>query len=136
MSGIRGLSTPRFVKFCIVGALGVGVNMGLLYALTELAGLYYLVSSAIAIECSFISNFILHELWTWRGVGEPGASHRLKRLAKFHVVCGIGLGINLSLLYILTEYLDIYYILSNLIAIGVVTLWNFRWSSKWTWRSA
>lgn len=134
MSGIRELFTPRFVKFCIVGASGVVVNMGLLYVLTEQAGLYYLVSSAIAIECSFVSNFILHELWTWRGVGQPGAGHRLKRLAKFHIVYGIGLGINLSLLYTLTEYVDIYYILSNLIAIGAATLWNFWWSAKWTWR--
>ena len=132
---IKGLISLRFLKFCIVGLSGVFVNMGLLYALTEFLGLFYMLSSFIAIECSFISNFLLNDLWTWRGVGASRHIERLKRLGKFHVVYGIGLAINIGLLYIITEYLGVYYIVSNLVAIAVATLWNFWWSAKWTWGS-
>ena len=132
---IRRLLSPRFLKFCIVGLSGVFVNMGLLYALTEFLGLFYILSSFIAIECSFISNYLLNDLWTWRGVGASRRMERLKRLGKFHVVYGIGLAINIGLLYVITEYLGVYYIVSNLMAIAVATLWNFWWSAKWTWGS-
>ena len=132
---LRRLLSPRFLKFCVVGLSGVLVNMGLLYALTELCGLFYLISSFIAIECSFISNFLFNEFWTWRGIGAPSVSEGLKRFGKFHVVYGIGLAVNISLLYVITEYLGVYYILSNLIAIAIATLWNFWWSAKWTWGS-
>ena len=132
---IKGLISLRFLKFCIVGLSGVFVNMGLLYALTEFFGLFYILSSFIAIECSFISNFLLNDLWTWRGVGASRRIERLKRLGKFHVVYGIGLAINIGLLYVITEYLGVYYIVSNLVAIAVATLWNFWWSAKWTWGS-
>ena len=128
------LLSARFLKFCLVGLSGVVVNMGMLYTLTELCGLFYLVSSPIAIECSFLSNFLLNDLWTWRGVGVPGATERLKRLGKFHLVYGAGLLINVGLLYAITEYLGVYYLLANLVAIAVVTLWNFWWSAGWTWR--
>lgn len=129
----RWLLSPRFLKFCAVGLSGIGVNMGLLYTLTELCGLFYLFSSPIAIECSFISNFFFNDLWTWKGVGVPGVTGRLKRLGKFHIVYGVGLAINLGLLYVITERLGVYYLLANLAAIAVATLWNFWGSAKWTW---
>jgi dolichol-phosphate mannosyltransferase len=109
--------------------------MGMLYALTELCGLFYMFSSPIAIECSFISNFFFNDLWTWKGVGSPRIAERLKRLGKFHIVYAAGLAINLGLLYVITEYLGVYYLLANLAAIAVATLWNFWWSLKWTWSS-
>lgn len=131
----RWLLSPRFPKFCAVGLSGIVVNMGMLYALTELCGLFYLFSSPIAIECSFISNFFLNDLWTWKGVGAPGVAQRLRRLGKFHIVYGAGLAINLGLLYVITEHLGVYYLWANLAAIAVATLWNFWWSAKWTWAS-
>jgi dolichol-phosphate mannosyltransferase len=131
----RWLLSPRFLRFCAVGLSGIVVNMGMLYALTELCGLFYMFSSPIAIECSFLSNFFLNDVWTWKGVGDPRATERLKRLGKFHVVYAAGLAINLSLLYVVTEHLGLYYLLANLIAIAVATMWNFWWSARWTWSS-
>jgi len=56
----------RFIKFSIVGSIGVGVNLGLLYILVECFGLYYLLAAAISIGASVVSNFILNDKWTWR----------------------------------------------------------------------
>ena len=39
----------RFVKFGIVGGSGVLVNMGLLWLFTEVVGLFYIISSVLAI---------------------------------------------------------------------------------------
>ena len=56
----------RFIKFSIVGSIGVGVNLGLLYILVEWFGLYYMLAAAISIGASVVSNFILNDKWTWR----------------------------------------------------------------------
>jgi len=53
----------RFVKFCLVGLIGILVNMFLLWLLTEFVGLFYLISAAIGIESSIISNFVLNDFF-------------------------------------------------------------------------
>lgn len=82
----------RFIKFCMVGLSGVLVNMGLLWLLTELAGLIYLFSAAISIESSIISNFILNNIFTFHDRRSPGVKSTLKRLLKFNLVSLAGHG--------------------------------------------
>ena len=124
----------RFLKFCIVGGSGVIVNMGLLWLLTEIAGLYYLISSAISIETSIITNFILNDYWTWKDVGGAGFKERLGRAVKFNVICAVGLVINISILWTMTEVFGIYYMVSNLFGIAGAMLWNFFMNDKVTWK--
>lgn len=83
-----GVDGPeRFLKFSLVGLSGVFVNLGLLWFLTEVVGIYYVVSNIIAVEVSIISNFILNDLWTWRDRRDPGLLNFLKRLAAFNIIC-------------------------------------------------
>ena len=62
------MNTPRlthFIKFGAVGGSGVIVNLGALALLRSL-GLGDNLASAIAIEISILSNFVLNERWTFR----------------------------------------------------------------------
>jgi len=124
----------RFIKFCLVGASGVLVNMGLLWLLTEFAGLFYLLSAAISIESSIISNFVLNDFFTFPDRRLRGARPFLKRLLKFNIVSLAGLGLNVSVLWLLTELFGVYYLLSNLCGIAVATLWNYLVNLFWTWK--
>jgi len=121
----------RIAKFALVGLSGVFVNEGLLWVLTEIAGLYYLISSAIGIELSIITNFILNDKWTFsdraRGVGV------LRRFPKFNLVSLGGLVINMIVLFSLTNSLGVYYLISNLFGISFAFLWNYLVNLKWTW---
>ena len=78
------------IKFGVVGGLGVIVNLGFLGLMRSL-GFTDTVASAIAIEISIISNFILNERWTFRDRVAPeqgrGWGHRLFR---FQLVSSIG----------------------------------------------
>jgi dolichol-phosphate mannosyltransferase len=121
------------IKFGVVGASGVFVNMGLLYALTEYFNLFYLVSAAFAVEASIVWNYVWHEVWTFREKGESSLVRFLERLGKFNLVSLVGLALNLVILYILTDYADIHYMVSNLIAIFAVFGWNYFGNVKWTW---
>jgi dolichol-phosphate mannosyltransferase len=124
----------RFIKFCLVGASGILVNMGLLWLLTEVAGLFYLVSAAIAIETSITSNFVWNDIWTFRERRTGGKRAALVRWLKFNAVSAGGIGINLALLWLLTEIAGIHYLISNLCGIIAAALWNFAANVSWTWR--
>ncbi len=124
----------RFVKFCLVGASGVLVNMGLLWLLTEFAGLFYLLSAAISIESSIISNFTLNDYFTFPDRRLKGGRNFLKRLVKFNMVSLVGLGLNMTVLWLLTSVLGVYYLLSNLCGIAAAILWNYVVNFWWTWK--
>ncbi len=124
----------RFIKFCLVGLSGVGVNEGLLWLLKEYGGLTLILSAAIAVETSIITNFLLNNFFTFRGRSEPGTKPFFRRLLKFNLISLAGLGINLGLLSLFTHVFGIYYLVSNIIAIIIVTLWNYLLNTRWTWR--
>ncbi len=124
----------RFLKFCLVGASGVLVNEGLLWILKGFAGLPLLLSSAISIEASIISNFILNDRFTFRDRRLSGTRSFVQHLYRFNMVSLAGLVINMGLLWLLTNVFGIYYLLSNIISIAVVTLWNYLVNRSWTWK--
>lgn len=67
----RGLRShgSRFVKFGLVGVLGIGVNM-LAYALYhEAAGIADFLARGLAIETAVLHNFGWNFFWTWRDRG-------------------------------------------------------------------
>ncbi len=123
----------RFIKFCAVGVSGIIVNQGLLWLLTELAGLRYYISALFGIEASIISNFVLNDYFTFAD-RRTGESKFLVRLLKFNVTCLAGAGIQYGLLLLFTSVFGIYYLISNLIAIAVAFLWNYFVSNWWTWK--
>jgi len=53
---------------------------------------------------------------------------------KFNIVCGIGLALNVVLLNAQFNLLHMDRYAANLIAIGVVTAWNFWLNLKLSWR--
>lgn len=125
---------PRVIKFSIVGGIGVLVNMGILYIFTEYFHIIYLISSLFAIELSIISNFILNDFWTW---GERKKKKFYQRLIQYHITAGITAFLaNWLLLIFLTEVLDIYYLISNLIGIGIGMLSNFILNDIWTFHQS
>jgi len=118
-----------FIKFNIVGLLGVFVNEGVLL-LFALGGVYYVYASALAIEVSIVSNFILNDLWTFR---DRRHGHIAVRLLKFNGLMMIGLVVNLAILYVGTTYFQIHYAISNLIGIGAAFLVRYELSVRYAW---
>jgi dolichol-phosphate mannosyltransferase len=122
----------RFLKFCIVGLSGVGVNLGALWLLKEKAGLYDVLASAIAIEISIITNFLFNNYFTFSDRRKTGSF--ILRLLQFNLVSLAGAGINLGLFTLFTHTVHIYYLLAQIIGIAVATLWNYFLNTIWTWR--
>ncbi len=134
---MRSPGILRFVKFGIVGGSGILVNMGFLWLFTEVFGIYYLVSSVLAIFLAIINNFIWNDLWTWADRGKPGIRAYANRFFKFFIVSSIaGYAGNLGILWVFTHFLQLHYLISNLIGIGVGTVVNYFLNNWWTFKSS
>jgi dolichol-phosphate mannosyltransferase len=123
-------------KFGFVGLSGVLVNIGSLYLFTEYVGLYYVISSIVAIEISILSNFLLNDCWTFKlkEKSDTYIQNRLQRFFSFQCISVVGLIINIGILYFLTDFFGIYYLVSNLIGIIIVFFWNYLINRHVTWK--
>jgi dolichol-phosphate mannosyltransferase len=125
----------RLIKFGVVGGSGFIVNMCFLWLFTEIFGIYYIVSSVLAIAFAMINNFIWNDIWTWRGKGEPGVKPFFVRLLKFCLVASLaGYVGNLGILWILTHFFGLFYMISNVFGIAVGTLVNYFLNNYWTFK--
>jgi len=119
----------EFIKFGIVGISGTIINLATLYLLTERLGIYYLISAVVSFLVAMTSNFVLNKIWTVK------ESMKLKigeKYLKFSIISLCALGVNLFFLYLFTEFLKIYYLISQVLAIGIAFLVNFVGNKIWT----
>lgn len=56
----------KFIKFSIVGGIGAVITFGLTWLLTEIFGLWYMLSLTIAAVTALCSNYTLNCLWTFK----------------------------------------------------------------------
>ncbi|MGF1570001.1 MAG: glycosyltransferase [Nodosilinea sp.] len=128
----------RFVRFGVVGLSGVVVDMTILYLLHTTLGLPLTRSKLVSAEVAIVNNFVWNDAWTFADVSllQQGWSARLKRFLKFNLVCLSGLVLNVLVLNIVYNLVlgQRWAYLANLIAIAVVTLWNFWLNLKLSWR--
>jgi dolichol-phosphate mannosyltransferase len=125
----------RFLKFCAVGAVGAVLNLVVLYSLTEL-GVFYIISGLLGIEAGLLSNFFLNRSWTFKDRQGRGIRFMLIALYRDHAVRFVGIVLNILILWILTSFFGLYYLLSQLIGITVAMFWNYGGNQWWTWETA
>ena len=125
----------RFLSYGLVGLSGVFVDMSIFYLLGTL-GWGLTSSKIVSSEVAVLNNFLWNDLWTFRDISsrQTGWKKLIKRFVKFNLICLIGIGLNLIILNILYNYLGINKNLANLIAIAIVTIWNFWFNLKLSWR--
>lgn len=135
---LRLSRSSKFIQFCLVGGTGVVVDMAVLFLLHDPAMLALPLtrSKILAAEMAILNNFLWNDLWTFREISrrQPGKRQRIKRLIKFNLICLAGLILNVIVLNILVNFLHFNHYLANLLAIALVTVWNFWFNLKLSWR--
>lgn len=128
----------RFIIFGLVGLSGVAVDSAILYLLSDSSTLGWGLtrSKIIAGEVAVINNFLWNDRWTFGDVSshQKGWKSRLWRFMKFNAICLAGIVLNVLLLNFFFNVLGINRYLANLLAIGLVTIWNFWLNLKLGWR--
>src|SRR5918912_4104907 len=57
----------QLVKFCVVGASGYAVNLGVYSLLLKWAGLHYIAAATGSFVVAATNNYQWNRLWTFRG---------------------------------------------------------------------
>ncbi len=118
----------RLFKFGLVGGSGAIVNTGILYLLARVLAVPLVISSAAAVECAVISNFLLNNRWTFGARGQP-----LSRFFKFNAMSLGALSVNVLIVWLLTRS-GIYLLAANLAGIAIAMAVNYAGSVAWVWR--
>ncbi len=122
----------RFQKFLVVGGIGLAVNQGMLFALSDFAAARLAVASPVAIFISMVVTFALNERWTWH---DRGSGPIVSRVLLYFPINSVGLVINFGILALLVHKGGMHYLVANLIGAGTAAVWNFALNNLITWRS-
>ena len=118
----------RWLKFNLVGAIGIGVQLAFLFFFKTVMHWNYLLATALAVECAVLHNFLWHEHYTWRDRRQD-RSGLLLRLLRFNATTGvISIAGNLLLMRLFVGVLHLQYMIGNLLTITACSLANF-WTS-------
>jgi putative flippase GtrA len=114
------------MMFNSVGAMGIVVQMGVLFLLTTCAGANVSIATALAVETAVLHNFIWHERWTWADRATGGAKGFFKRLLYFQCSNGaVSLVGNLALMKFFMTAFQLHYLPANALAIALCSLFNY-----------
>ena len=144
------------VKFAIVGASGLAVNLVLLTVLK--LWINVLFANAIAVELSVINNFTWNDMYTFKArtfstdlpkikrlakynfvsiisqvVTKIIFSPKIRRLIKYNFVSVVSLVVNQTVFSLLI-FFGVWYIFASVAAVNVAFGTNYFGSSRWAWR--
>ena len=130
---LKILKNSQIYKFMIVGIANAILLLVLTIFFTEYLNIFYLFSSIVAYEITIILGFIVHEYWTFVKVKKIKKPY--VRFLKYNIFYFLGLVIHSGFVFMLTNFFELHYLLSQLIAIAVVFLFNFFISKKITFKN-
>lgn len=111
----------QFIKFCVVGGTGVVVDFDITFLFKEKLKLNKYIANSLGFMAAASTNYLLNRWWTFRS-HDPEVA---QQYVQFVGISAIGLILNNIIIYLLNDKARLNFYLSKLIAIGLVTLWNF-----------
>lgn len=118
---IDELLVLKFIKFCVVGFSGMVIDFGTTWLLKEKVRVNKYIANSTGFILAATSNYVWNRFWTFQSENDHIATEYLS----FIIISLAGLVINNLLVYFFSDKMKFNFYLSKLIAIVVVTLWNF-----------
>lgn len=112
----------KIFKYSIVGTICTIIDFILLFILSKYCGLNYLTSSIISFMSGAVLNYFLCISWIFE---IRIIKKTYQEFFYYLIITGVGLGINTILIWVITEFFGLYFMLSKIFAILVTFWWNF-----------
>jgi putative flippase GtrA len=121
----------QLLKFCLVGAKGYVVNLGIFTLLVTTFDTHYLLAATCSFFVAVANNYTWNRLWTFR----HQRGHYGYQGMRFLVVSMLALGANLLVLHTLVTA-GLGEVAAQAISIVLVTPLNFLGNKLWSFRRA
>jgi len=116
----------RWVKFHLVGGIGIGVQLAALWVVTHVLLCNDWIATVLAVETAVLHNFLWHRRFTWADRGQSNWRESLLAVLRFNLTNGLVsiLG-NLILMRALVGGFHLRILIANLLSIAGCSAANF-----------
>ena len=112
----------KIIRFSIVGGIATLIDFIFLYIFKEFLNMDVIIANTLSFIISVTYNYIASITWVF----DTNKSKNKKiQFILFIIFSIVGLIINNIILYILTDKLNIYYLISKVVATFIVMIFNF-----------
>lgn len=131
-SYIRSLNsdTIKFVKYGMVGVLGLVVDLGLFYLMNRMLGVNYALANIVSSSLAIVHNFIWNSYFTFKVTDK-----KLRRFLSFYLIALIGMAFSTGLLALFIDGFHFDSMIAKLIAVFIVAILQFFFNKKLTFRT-
>ena len=112
----------QFFRYLFVGGFAFLVDFFLLYFFSDFCGIYYLISAVLSFVISLIVNYLISIQWVFY---KNQIDNKFIEFNVFSLIGIVGLLFTEILLYLFTDVLGLYYLISKIISAAIVMFWNF-----------
>ena len=130
MNGRLSFSSGEFVRYGVVGATGVVVDLLALALLHEILDIPLLAANVISFSLAVTNNFVLNRQWTFRTRSHRGVA---TGSGLFLLGALIGLAINEAGLWAF-DSAEVHWVPAKLAMAVVVLAWNYTFNATVTFR--
>jgi len=109
----------QFIRYIFVGGISFLADAFALWTVSLFA--HYLIAAAIAFVFGLIVNFVLSKLFVFT----DNKTNKFVEFMTYAVIGVVGLLLTELLMYLLTDKLHIFFMLSKVITAAIVLVWNF-----------
>lgn len=120
----------KFIKYGLIGLIGLILDMGLFYILHKLLGINYVLSNIVSSSTAILHNFILNSYFTFRVTDK-----KFQRFLSFYGIALIGLVFSTLLLALFIDILGIDSMVSKLIAVFTIAIFQYFLNKKLTFHT-
>lgn len=112
----------QFFRYLFVGGFAAVINIGSLYIFKEFFHMYYLIANVLGFILGLITNYILSRILVF---AKENDMNRIVEFTTYAIIGVIGLGLDTLFIWIFTDKVKIYYMISKIISTALVFIWNF-----------
>jgi putative flippase GtrA len=119
-----------FLGYFIIGGVATIIDMGLLFIFVEYFKIWYIYSSIMSFMIAAIFNFSMNKYFNFRNK----SNKIFVQFVMFALVALVGVILNTILLYILVEFVKLWYMIAKIITAAIVLFWNYNINKRFTFK--
>lgn len=120
-----------FGKAQVSSFVGGMTDYAVMLLLTEVFGVYYVLSIVAGGVIGAVVNFSINRYWTFNATGE----RKREQLPRFVLVVAGSIALKSGGTWLMTEFLHLDYRISRIIVDGIVAIgWNFTMQKLWVFK--